>query len=65
MILSGEAYSRRLEEFSDATIRLIMKVDGTSVQLALKSDKIVANSELTEEQVVEQLKELLREHKRS
>ena len=62
MRLKGEAYSRRLEKFSDATLRLIMKVDCTSVATALKASKITTNSELTEEQVVAQLKELLKEH---
>ena len=65
MILSGEAFSQRLRAFSDSTMQLIMDVNCASLQIALKSDKIVANSELTEEQVVAALKELLREHKRS
>ena len=62
MRLKGEAYSRRLKEYSDATIRLIMKVDCTSVAISLKASEITTNSELTEEQVVAQLKELLKEH---
>ena len=65
MMLEGEAFSQRLRAFSDSTMQLIMDVNGASLQIALKSDKIVANSELTEEQVVAALKELLREHKRS
>ena len=62
MRLKGEAYSRRLEEYSTSTLRLISKVDTTSKKLAIQSTAITTNSELTEEQVVAQLKELLKEH---
>ena len=54
-MLEGEAYSRRLEEFSDSTMQLIIEIDSTSEVNARKCDEITANSELTEAEVVEQL----------
>lgn len=58
MLLQGEAYSRRLEEFSDSTLQLILDVDSMSKENAIKSGKITANSELAEEQVVAELLKL-------
>ena len=58
MILEGEAYSRRLEEFSDSTMQLILDVDSMSKENAIKSSEITANSGLTEEQVVAELLKL-------
>ena len=58
MMLEGEAYSRRLESFSDATMQLILDVDSMNKTNAIESNRITADSELTEEEVVEKLKEL-------
>ena len=62
MRLEKEAYRQRLREYSDSTIQLIIDADCTSVAISLKASEITTNSELTEEQVVAQLKELLKEH---
>ena len=59
MLLSGEAYSRRLEEFADSTLLLIMELDTMGKEQAVQASKIAANSELTEEQVVAALRKLL------
>ena len=61
MLLSGEAYSKRLEEFSDDTLRLISEVDRISREAVYKCSDITSDSDLTEEQVVEQLEALLKE----
>ncbi len=62
MILNEEAYSRRLESFSDSTAKLISKIFTFSREAVEKAIDIVSNSELTEEQVVEQLKKLKEEY---
>ena len=61
MRLKGEAYSRRLESYSDSTIRLIMELNSMDKETALKESDITTDSELTEEQVVERLRKLLEE----
>ena len=61
MLLSGEAYSKRLEEFSDDTLRLISEVHLLSREAVYKCSDITSDSDLTEEQVVEQLEALLKE----
>ena len=58
MILNGEAYSRRLKEFSDSTAKLISEVMPISRETLRETNKIIANSEFSEEQVVAKLKEL-------
>jgi hypothetical protein len=58
MMLEGEEYSRRLAEFSDSTMQLIMDIDSISKENACKCDEITSNSELTEEQVVAELLKL-------
>ena len=59
MRLSGDAYSKRLREYSDDTIRLISQVLGLDKESLLAGMAITTNSELSEEQVVEKLKELI------
>lgn len=54
MILKGEAFSRRLESFSDDTMRLIMSMM-TTKEMFYKINPIVQDSNNTEEQVVEEL----------
>ena len=61
MLLSGEAYSKRLEEFSDYTIQLISEANGYTREVCYKVTEIASDSDLTEEQVVEQLEALLKE----
>lgn len=58
VILSGEAYTQRIETFSDATIELILDTIGESNELAKEGTAIVSNLELTEEEVVQKLMEL-------
>ena len=59
MRLSGEAYSKRLREYSDDTIRLISRTHGLDRADYAAVRDITTNSELNEEQVTEKLKELL------
>lgn len=59
MRLRGEEYSKRLQQFSDDTIRLISDINnGNNREIAIKMSDITTDSELTEEQVVEKLLEL-------
>ena len=58
MRLKGEEYSKRLEEYSDETIRLIMDIDCIIREVSMEVSRITTDSELTEEQVVEKLLEL-------
>lgn len=58
MRLNGEAYARRLRNYSNSTIQLIMDMDCISKEVARKASDITTNSDLTEEQVVAKLKEL-------
>ena len=61
MILSGADYSKRLRGFSYETTCLISDINnGCSAEGQLKKTDIIANSELTEEQVVEKLLEIKR-----
>ena len=62
MIVSGEAFSRRLESYSDDTLMLISSFDQISKELALKALEIVATTD-TEEEVVRKLLELKNEGK--
>ena len=63
MLLKGKEYEQRLEAFSESTIRLIMGINRMNKELAIEKMQITADSELTEEQVVERLQRLLEEHK--
>ena len=62
MLLSGEEYSKRLEEFSDSTIQLIMDIGAISKELAIKRTMIVADPRYSEEEVVRLLTELRGTH---
>lgn len=57
MTVSGEEFSRRLESYSDDTIRLISGFDQISKEMALKALEIVATTD-TEKEVIEKLEEL-------
>lgn len=57
MIVSGEAFSKRLESYSNDTMRLIMSFDQISKELALKALEIVATTD-KEKEVVEKLHQL-------
>ena len=59
MKLSGDAYSKRLESFSHFTLVLIAMVDSMSGEVVYKGHDITTDSELTEEQVIEKLLELI------
>ncbi len=56
--LSGDAYGKRLESFSDETMRLIMECHATTRYKSMQVHSITTNSRLNEEQVVEKLLEL-------
>ena len=58
MRLKGEEYSKRLEGFSTPTLRLLADVRSLSREAAYRASDITTDSELTEAQVVEKLKEL-------
>lgn len=58
MLLEGEAYSRRLESFADSTIELMLFLTSSTKEISLRTTDIMANSELTEKQVVEKLLKL-------
>ena len=65
MRLSGEAYSKRLRNYSDDTIRLISDINnGCSKKVAYKMTDITTDSELSEEEVVERLEALLKANRR-
>ena len=57
MTVNGEEFSRRLEGYSDDTMRLISSFDQISKELALKALDIVATT-ATEEEVVAKLLQL-------
>ena len=59
MRLKDEAYSERLESFATSTLRLLCDVQNISKKKAYQASDITTNSELTEEEVVRRLKELL------
>lgn len=58
MRLEGEAYSERLESFSDSTLELIADLMGYTMKIHIQMSDITTNSELSEEEVVEKLLEL-------
>ena len=60
MLLSGEEYSKRLREYSDDTIRLIMQTHALDKEHLIAATDITTNSELNEEQVAEELLVLLK-----
>ena len=65
MRLSGQAYSKRLRNYSDDTIRLISDINnGCSKKVAYKMTDITTDSELSEEEVVERLEALLKANRR-
>ena len=59
MRLSGDEYSKRLESFSHYTLVLISTVHGLSRESVEKLHDVTTDSELTEEQVIEQLVEII------
>ena len=59
MRLSGEAYRKRLREYSDGTIRLIARTHALDRADYAKARDITTNSELSEEEVVMALAKLL------
>ena len=59
MIVRGEAFSQRIAQFSNSTMQLIMD-SKTDKETSKKINLIVANTDYTEEQVVEKIKELLK-----
>ena len=59
MLLSGDEYSERLESFSHFTLVLMSGADSLSREIVCKASNIVSDSELTEEQVIKMLLELL------
>lgn len=62
MRLKGEAYSERLEAFSTPTLELLSEVQSLNREATYKASDITTNSELTEDQVVEQLRKLKKEY---
>ena len=61
MRLKGEELSKRLEGYTDDTIYLISECMNSPREVYQKCRDITTNSELTEEEVVKQLKKLLAE----
>ena len=59
MRLSGEEYGKRLRGYSDDTIRLISRAHAFDREDYYAAQDITTNPELTEEQVVERIKELI------
>ena len=59
MRLSGNDLSKRLEDFSSFTLLLISEINRTSRETIYKALDITTDSELTEEQIIEKLLELL------
>ena len=59
MKLSGNEYSKKLESFSMFTIVLISGTDKT-IEMSIRATDIVSDSELNEEQIIEQLLQLIR-----
>lgn len=62
MRLKGQEYTERLEAFSHSTLVLISEIMSLPKVVYEKGRDITTNSELTEEQVVEQLKKLKEEY---
>ncbi len=65
MILNKKEYGQRLKGYSKSTMQLIMDINYLGSEAAMKKTDIVSNSELTEEQVVEQLEQLKQEYSTS
>ena len=61
MILNGEEYSKRLESFSHDTMLLMSKVFKRTKEGALKAMEMASDTEVTEEQLVAAMKQLLGE----
>lgn len=61
MRLKGEAYDKRLAEYSYNTLLLISEGMKRPREVYQQCRDITTNSELTEEEVVKQLKKLLAE----
>ena len=62
MRLRGKAYEQKLMALSKSTLRLMQEVHHCGREAVEKMHEITSNSELTEEQVVEQLKDLKRQY---
>ena len=62
MRLKEKELDKRLEKYSHSTLVLISKIMLLSREALYKMLEITTNSELTEEQVVEQLKKLKAEY---
>ena len=62
MRLSGEAYSQRLRSYKTSTILLIHKADQLPIELTRIAEDIIADPQLTEEEVAEKLRELIASH---
>ena len=63
MRLNEKEYRQRLKAYSDSTIVLISEIMYLPREVYEKGRDITTNSELNEEQVVEQLKKLKEEYK--
>ena len=59
MIVKGEAFSQRIKLFSDSTMQMIINAK-TDKETSKKINLIVANTDYTEKQVVEKIKELMK-----
>lgn len=59
MILNGENFSKRLESFSDATVKLISETFKHSKKFADEALLIASNSEFSEEEVAQKVRVLL------
>ena len=62
MRLKGQDYEERLEVFSHSTLALISEIMALPKEIYEKGRDITTNSELNEEEVVEQLKALKAEY---
>ena len=61
--LYGGEYSKRLEGFSYETLLLISELNASTKDKALKKSDITTNAELSEDEVVDQLRALLEQEK--
>lgn len=64
MRLKGEEYDKRLEGYSYDTLLLISECMNSPREVLYRSLDITTDSELTEEEVVTRLKELLSKNKK-
>ena len=62
MRLKGQEYSNRLENYAYSTLLMISELMSMPREVVYKTLDITTNSELDEEQVVEQLKKLKAEY---